>query len=66
MQRSNIRKRWHQFLCWVFWHRWKYIEIEDEDYIGLVTWRFCRRCAVAEFLGPRPPDHPMCRNVMNP
>ncbi len=61
-----MRKRWDEFLCRLFKHRWKYIEIEDENYLGLVTWRFCRRCAVAEFLGPVPPQHPMCRCVINP
>lgn len=73
----KVRKRWHEFLCWLFWHRWKYIEtkewVESEDLcsakwsMALVAahWRYCKRCGVAERIEAPPPKHPMCRCVIN-
>gem|GEM_PF-6744416 len=58
---QKARKRWHDFLCWLFGHRWKYIECKGPEFIiALVAWRLCKRCAKAERLGPIPPQHPRC------
>jgi len=82
-----MRKRWDEFICWLFDHRWHYIEFpmkigkihycsqvstfldgwQEQDLIyGKEKWRFCKRCGVAELIEPPPPQHPMCRCVINP
>lgn len=61
----KIKKRWHQFLCWLFGHRWYYYEKDIEGQINPDLWQVCKRCAKAEWLGIKPPEHPMCRCVIH-
>ena len=61
----KTRKRWHQFLCWILGHNWDYYEKDIEGSFNPDLWQVCKRCAKAEWFGPKPPDHPICRSVIN-
>jgi len=62
---QKMKRRWHDFLCWLFRHRWEYIECEEPGFIvALVVWRFCKRCGKAKRLRPVPPPHPRCRSIV--
>jgi len=65
---QKMKRRWHDFLCRLFRHRWEYVEREELEFLTgyMVAWRFCKRCAKAECLGPVPSRHPMCRCIITP
>ena len=53
----NSKLKWHQFLCWLFDHRWFLAYVEGS------AWCVCRRCSLARELpsGARLPAHPASR-----
>ena len=66
MSKIRIKIAFYQFLCGLFKHRWKYIETTEPG-IGIsfkAKWRFCKRCAKAEYLGLSQPDHPRCKCII--